>query len=227
MLIFIDARAPEMAKKNLAQWGDVIPFITQGICYDAISGHPDIFMFQHPEGLVVASNLPKQYFEILNRAKIQHSIGKKSVGYLYPETSYYNALWSSYGIIHNTHFTAHEVLSKANHTISCKQGYVRCNTVQIGKTLATSDPGIKKVFENKGIPHVFINPSVITLPGFKHGFFGGCCGIWNNKLFICGNPELLPDYVRLSELIQCKNFEMVALYQGPLIDIGGIFFIPF
>jgi hypothetical protein len=51
MLIIADARLPERVLKNLERYGEVLPFASQGIVYDSISGHPDIFLCQTPNAL--------------------------------------------------------------------------------------------------------------------------------------------------------------------------------
>lgn len=60
MLIVIDKRIPEEAKKRLSGFGKIIEFETKGITYPAISGHPDIFMCQTTESLICAPNLLKK-----------------------------------------------------------------------------------------------------------------------------------------------------------------------
>lgn len=225
MLIFIDDRAPEVAKQRLSAMGNVVGFSTSGVCYDAISGHPDIFMFQYPGGLVVAPDMPAQYLNILDTAGVSYTLGKKTVGPKYPSTAHYNALFTSYGILHNSSISDEKVISIPGNHIFCRQGYVRCNTLQVGNYLITSDKGIQKALDKKSIPAIFINPENIYLPGFRNGFFGGCCGLWNNQVYICGGPRQLSWFDVFFEIIKHEGFEPVFLTDGPLMDIGGIFFI--
>jgi hypothetical protein len=225
MLIIIDRRAPVEAKQNLQKYGKLIELYSSGIVYDAISGHPDIFFYQNPEGLVVAPDLPFEFSSELNSAGVHYLTGDKNLGKAYPQTAIYNALYTSYGVLHNTTLSDKKVFASHPQTIHCGQAYTRCNAIQVGKTILTSDKGIKKALEMKKIPSVYIDPSGILLPGFKHGFFGGCCGISGRTLFVCGNLDYLSEKHQITNVAEQDNYEIQELYNGPLVDVGGIFFI--
>ena len=92
MPILIDGRMPLAAKEKLRQFGEMIEFATEGITYEAISGHPDIFFCPTPNGLVVAPNLPKKYFDFLLKFSISFTLGKNPVGKIYPDSALYNRL---------------------------------------------------------------------------------------------------------------------------------------
>ena len=70
MLIIIDNKLPEAAKKTLSAFGEIIEFSTSEITYEAISGHPDVFFCKTDKTLVVAPNLPQQYKSILKKNNI-------------------------------------------------------------------------------------------------------------------------------------------------------------
>ena len=36
---------------------------------------------------------------------------------------------------------------------------------------------------------LYIDPKQIKLEGHDHGFFPGCCGVWNNNLIVCGSTK--------------------------------------
>ncbi len=224
MLIIIDQKAPDKAKYKLSQVGKVVEFATDGICYDAISGHPDIFFFQWPGGLVVAPNLPGKYKQLLQEEGISFQEGAFIVGQKYPFTAHYNALYTSQGILHNTKYTDPVIKNLGYPLIHCRQGYVRCNTLQAGKTMITSDRGIEKVLTKQEIESVFVEPSKVLLKGVANGFFGGCCGFWMKKLYICGSLNNLPGGEEFKSSLE-HEIEIIPLYNGPLMDVGGIMFI--
>lgn len=226
MLIFIDARAPHLAKETLRKHGEVVDFLSSGICYDAISGHPDIFMFQHPGGLIVAPNLPEVYRNRLAEQGTNVITGIQAVGPEYPATAYYNALFTNIGILHNKKITDEKVASTHARLIHCRQGYVRCTTIQIGETFYTSDVGVEKTLLDNDCKVLFVNPQNIALQGVKYGFFGGCLGVYSKKVYFCGAIKYLDVYKILVEQIEKEGFELIELYPGPMLDVGGIFFIP-
>jgi len=225
MLILIDDRAPDEAKQQLALLGKVIPFATKGICYEAVSGHPDIFFFQHPGGLIVAPNTPEEYQSVLRDHGVSFVQGTRSVGNFYPYTAHYNAIFTHKGVLHNQSICDPALLEAGSGIIHCRQGYVRCNTILIGDIYYTSDRGIGKVLQNEFFDICYVDPHQIVLKGFKHGFFGGCCGVLNQKVFICGELSSLNDGETLKQSITRSGFEIVELCKGPLVDVGGIFFI--
>lgn len=225
MYILLDSRAPDQARKKLSSVGNVIDFETRGICYDAISGHPDIFLFQHPGGYVVAPNMPDRYKEIFVEQSLPFTEGSVSVGKSYPQTAHYNALYTSEGILHNNNISAPEVKSTSSGFIHCQQGYIRCTTIQIGSTFFTSDKGIERTLLAKSLKVFFVDPQNIVLQGFKNGFFGGCCGIWEKNVYFCGTLKGYHFSKSLLSAIESEGFTIIELYNGPLVDVGGIFFI--
>lgn len=225
LLIIVDKKLPSRAKQTLGNYGNLMELETKNITYDAISGHPDIFFFQDKHQTIVAPNLPEKYFEILNRYGIKYRKGIKPVGRDYPHSSRYNALQTSYGLLHNTHFTETSLQENATKRIHCRQGYTRCNAIEIGSTVLTSDKGIMKTLENHSIPAIYTDPQNIILPGFKNGFFGGTCGIHNKQLFVCGQLNHLENTTQIEKLFIKEEIENIELYDGKLFDAGGIFFM--
>ena len=68
MLFIVDSKISDSAKKILSSFGELLELKTKGLVYPAISGHPDIFFCQTEDELVIAPNLPQEYFEeIKNR----------------------------------------------------------------------------------------------------------------------------------------------------------------
>ena len=222
MLIFIDKKAPDQAKKNLTKWGQVVEFETSGVVYDAISGHPDIFIFQWPGGLVVSPDLPEKYLQLLSGNDI--ITGSRNCGPKYPDTAPYNALYTSYGLLHNTRVSASEILLSHAKNIHCNQAYTRCNSIQAGDMIFTSDKGIENALKKENIPVLYIYPGKILLDGFDHGFFGGCCGISEKTFFICGDLSYLDKGGQLREILTSNGFQIEELYPGPPFDTGGIYF---
>ena len=224
MLIIVDKKMPAGAREKLQEFGEVVEFATKNICYEAVSGHPDVFLFQSPEKLIIAPNLPDYFKSILQNDNIEFIEGINPVGEKYPGTAHYNAVYTKYGIIHNEQITDPAIKSLSKPVIHCNQAYTRCNTIEAGSHIITSDRSIEKSLLNKKLNVFYVNPENIILPGHKHGFFGGCCGIWENKFFICGSLDNLAEAEKLRKLLTGEGFEIIDLYDGELFDVGGIFF---
>jgi hypothetical protein len=228
MLIIADYRIPSEAKAKLAQCGELVEFSANGLVYDAISGHPDIFMCQTPEGLVVAPNLPGEILHILNHHHVLYATGESRVGMTYPETARYNAVATNEVFIHNLKLTDKGLFSAmaGREAIHCKQGYTRCNLLPLGSgRFITSDGSVHRSLQASRLESLYVSPAGILLPGFDHGFFGGTCGVWNNTLFFCGSLAHFHEGSRVKGFIEDSHYSIVELYDGPFFDCGGLFFM--
>ena len=228
MLIIADSRCPSEAIKKLEIYGEVISFQTNGIVYEAISGHPDIFFIKAETGLILAPNVPDKFKKILNKKNISFFEGENGVDKIYPQTAAYNAVITEELFIHNLKYTDKYLLEKFSglEKIHVNQAYTRCSLLHLGKrNFITSDSGIEKVLKKNQCEVLFVNPAEIILPGMKNGFFGGCCGIFGNTVYIIGNLDFFPDGEKVREFIFSLGFDLVELYDGPLYDGGSLIFI--
>jgi hypothetical protein len=232
MLIIIDQKMSKEAKATLAFFGELIGLKTDGITYPAISGHPDIFFCQSPGKLIIAPNLPKHYINQIKNHKIGYKIGELPVGREYPASASYNAVATSNYLIHNfrhTDFMITRTLEEL-HPVHVDQGYCRCNLLPLKNDhFITSDRGIFKVLTGlhpEGLhPNVlFVSPEEILLEGFPNGFFGGCCGVLGEKVFVNGTLAHYPDGSKVRDYLSSLGYEIVELDEGPLTDVGSIIF---
>ncbi|MBS4012357.1 MAG: hypothetical protein KGZ97_01180 [Bacteroidetes bacterium] len=226
MLILVDKKIPEKALRKLSAYGEVILFETNGITYDAVSGHPDIFFCQTPDILIVAPNTPGKYIDILIKNSIEFTFGNSTVGHKYPETARYNALVTDSIILHCISITEINIinLNVNKQVINVNQGYSRCNCIVVNNQYLTSDMSIFKALSVSGCKVTYVNPSEIYLKDFKNGFFGGCCGVLNNKLFVCGSIDYLnPEEV--TSIYNINGIEIIQLCDEGLFDVGGILFL--
>jgi hypothetical protein len=228
MLILLDRKMPEEAKEKLAAYGEIVEFATDGITYEAISGHPDIFFCPTPDGLIVAPNLPEEYFRILDQNSIPCIKGSLPVGKEYPETARYNSLVTGKFIIQNP-TSSDPVIHDLNlnlEIIPVQQGYVRCNLITLpNETYITSDRGIEKSIKQCRLDVQYIEPTCIKLDGFEHGFFGGAIGLFENKLFICGSLNYFKEKAIIESFVKRSGVSIIELYDGEPVDVGTILFL--
>ncbi|MEI8048154.1 MAG: DUF6873 family GME fold protein [Bacteroidota bacterium] len=228
MLILIDKKIPLAAKQKLAAYGEIVEFATEGITYDAISGHPDIFFCPTPAGLLVAPNLPGDYFAILKQYSIPYTTGQKPVGRSYPETAPYNSLVSEKCLIQNKEIADPEIknMNPGSEVIHVRQGYVRCNLVSLpGNLFITSDRGIEKSLLHHQLETLYVDPSCVKLDGFEHGFFGGACGLLEDTLFICGSLNSVMEKESIEAFCCRAGVQIIELYDGQPFDVGTLIFL--
>jgi hypothetical protein len=226
MVILANKNIPKQALQHLSAFGELLLIQTKGITYPAVAGHPDIFLCQVDDVLVMAPNAPKAFKAQLTKRILHWREGYEDVGYKYPETARYNCVVTDDFLIGNTELIDKKILelSSGKVIIYTKQGYTRCNLLPLeDNRFITSDKGIEKVLVEKGLEVLYANPEGIQLPGFDHGFIGGCCGISGNKVFIIGSLNHYPEGIKMREFL--AGYEIIELYDGLLYDAGGLFFI--
>jgi len=227
-MIIIDKNTPTLAKEKLSEYCELLELETSGITYPAISGHPDIFFCQTPSGLIVAPNLPQEYFSLLERHKVKYQKGEIAVGKAYPQTAPYNSVVTSKYIIHNLKLSD-PVLLKACEgltQIHVNQGYTRCNLIALNNnTFITSDKGICDSLLDLGLHCHYFPPDEIMLESFPNGFLGGACGIWDRKMFICGSLKHHSWGNEFRRIVEAVGYEIIELLDESLMDVGSILFL--
>ncbi len=228
MIIISNSTIPDEALKKLDQIGDVIPFITRGITYPAISGHPDVFFCHVDELLVSAPNIPADIKKKLVKGKINFIEGSSAVGSKYPETAKYNAVVTDRYLIHNLQVTDSRIKELCSNRISIhvNQAYTRCNLLPLNNDrFITSDLGIYNTLINNKLTALYIDPKQIKLPDFSNGFFGGACGVYKNKIYIIGSLVEMKEKNQIIDFLSYTNYNILELYKGPLYDGGSLIFI--
>lgn len=225
MLFIIDKRIPPEAKQKLASFGKIIELETSGITDDYLSGHPDIFLFQSGSSIIYAPNTPKSFIEQLRRENLNLVKGNREIAKGYPDCAAYNAVMTGKYFIHNLTISD-ETLLKAAETkekINVKQGFTRCSLLHLkDDKFITSDKGIEKELIKNGCKVLYVNPEKILLPGCRHGFFGGCAGIYGNDFFVIGSLNYFDEGDSVKEFISNCGMNLVELYDGPLFDAGSV-----
>ncbi len=229
MFAIIDARSSKQVINNLKEYvTDVCTFQTNGITANSISGHPDIYLYQDMNHLVVAPNAPVNLFGFLDGHNTTYVKGEREVGHELYNSVQYNCLSTSAFLFHKSGYTEPTILdiNKKKEFIHLSQAYTRCSLVHLCENYyITSDRGIEKVLLKKGLSCFYFNPEQIIIRGHNNGFIGGAVGIWGKKIFFNGNIELHSDGQRLREYLIDHDFDVVNLSDEYLYDGGCIFFV--
>lgn len=228
MLIIADKKLPQESKISLSNFGELIELSTSDITYDAISGHPDIFFCKTNNAQIVPPNLPNNYLRILEKKKIPFVLGNENVKSKYPSTAFYNAVITENFLIHNIKITDNIILENTEELkqIHVNQAYTRCNLLPLkNNCFITSDEGIYQTLITEKLNVLFVSPKGILLEGFETGFFGGVCGVYENKVFIIGSLKHFHEGENVRAFLNELNYEIIELYDGILFDGGGLMFI--
>ncbi len=229
MFAIIDSRSSKQAITKLKEYvEDLFVFQTSDLTYNSISGHPDIFIYQDNNHLVVAPNAPIELFKFLNNYNIAYFKGERDIGRALDNSVQYNCLSTSQFLFHKSGFTDPVILeiNKDKEFVQLPQAYTRCSLVHLCEdNYLTSDRGIEKVLLQKGLSCFYFNPEEIIIQDHKNGFIGGTVGMWARRIFFNGNIELHADGQRLKEHLLNLGFDMVNLSDEYLYDGGCIFFV--
>ncbi len=229
MFAIIDSRSSKQVINNLRKYvTDVYTFQTNGLTANSISGHPDIFIYQNENQLVVAPNAPVNLFEFLDNHNIDYLKGEKYVGHDFDNSVQYNCLSTPQYLFHKSGCTDSVVLeiNKDKKFISLPQAYTRCGLLHLCKdNYLTSDRGIEKALLERKFSCFYFSPDEIVIHDHKHGFIGGSIGIWGKRIFFNGNVDLHADGQRLREYLNVLDFEIVNFSCEYLYDGGCIFFV--
>ena len=228
MLIIHDARLPLSIIQTLRNYGTCIAFISENITYLPISGHPDLFFCPIDNKVIVAPNTPPEYIKILEKYAVSMTLGNTFVGFQKQYVSAYNVVVSDHYIIHNSKFTDNVILeNKENREfINIKQAFTRCSLLPLKNDIfLTSDRGIVDKLDDYSLKYCYVNPDEIILPGYKNGFIGGCMGVCENRVFICGNLDFYSEGEKIKIFFKSLDYEIIELYQGPLFDGGSLILI--
>ncbi len=224
MLIIIDKRIPEEAKRELKQVGILAEVESTNRVYPSISGHPDIFIFQHQHHLIISPQLNKEVIEALDNNSINYSVGESIVGKKYPSTTAYNISANAGLFIGCAKYADPKIIREAQGKkwIESPQAYARCNSLILNQDyIITSEITVHKSHYNS----LYINTEEIVLPGHKYGFIGGCMGINNRCLYVLGNLDRHSQGNEIRSYCKKSGYTIKELYNGPLLDAGGIFFV--
>jgi hypothetical protein len=223
----VDKRAPEIGRENLRKLFDkVFEFSSEGITYDELSGHPDIFIFQKQEKLIIAKNSPKKFVEFLKKMHINFVFGATKISKDLKSSTQYNCLINDNLLFHKKNYSDKSILNSLNNIeiIELPQPFTRCSMLGFGKkNFITSDLGILKIMKKNKFNVKYFSPEKIILDGYEHGLFGGCTGVFDNKIYLMGSLNYHEDGEKIKQFIKDLNFEIVELYDGPLFDVGSIF----
>ena len=229
MLAIIDSRSSEQAINNLKKYvTDVYMFQSDGITENSISGHPDIFIYQDQDHLIVSPNAPVDLFKFLDINNIAYLKGERDVGNELTNSVQYNCLSTPQFFFHKSGYTDSVVfeINKDKEFISLSQAYTRCSLVHLCEDYyLTSDRGIEKVLLQMELSCFYFNPDEIIIKDHKNGFIGGTAGICGKRIFFNGSIELHSDGERLKEYLLNLDFDIINLSDEFLYDGGCIFFV--
>lgn len=227
-LAVVDARCDARLLSRLGEYAEaVFPFRTQGITYESVSCHPDVFVYQDSATTLLAPNVPQALAEKLASLAVPFHWGGSPVGESLMDSSLYNCVSTDTCLFHRKGYTDEALLAlnRGKRFVELPQSYTRCSMFPLSDhAFITSDAGIHKALERAGFASFLFSPAEIRIPVHAYGFLGGTCGRWGGQLFFLGNPLRHKDGEELLRFVEANGLVPVSLSDDYLYDGGGVFF---
>lgn len=229
-LTIVSSTMPPEAVTTLRHFTDVV-LLPPDPCLPApVASHPDMLLFTLGDTLITYRSYyaiaKAQIDSILSCTGMRLLLTDHPHGNVYPADVGLNALVCGQTLFGKLDTLAPEVLSlaveKGLTPVSVRQGYAGCSGLYTGELLLTADPSLTHAAQAHGIPVLPVPDANIVLPGYNHGFIGGCGGVWQDTIYLCGTPT--PEQYFSPTHMPGKSF--VFLYDGPLFDCGGVRMLP-
>lgn len=226
MLAIIDYRTTEKAIRKLESFAEVLLFRAKDLVMPQLEGHPDIFIYQDANGLILAPNTPSYVLEKFIQCDINFQFGQSEVGMI--DCTNYNCVSTTSHFIHHLDNTDQVIreLIRNKKLIHTRQAFTRCSLTALSSAyFISSDKNIEKALIREGLSVLYAEPNKIEFPGFRHGLFGGTNGIFSGSIFFNGNLNHSDPDGRIRNFIGDTGLDIIQLHDGLLYDGGSIFFV--
>ena len=223
--LIINSDFPDFAQK-LNSLGYKTHLLSSNTCLDApVCKHADMqFITLNHKTFVLPES--KSLIRFLFLSNVEFELTEKAEK-LYPKDVLCNGKTVGNKFFCNTKTIDKKILNFAFDSglkiIHVNQGYTGCSTLKVNdNAIITSDKSIYEAAIKNKVESLLITEGFIKLPGYNHGFIGGCSGNINNEIIIfCGSLENHPDKNSIRNFIKERNLSILE-FNFELTDIGGI-----
>lgn len=225
MLAYLSQNADKRIFEALEQEGfKTIPLAPFEVLSNPVDTHADMLLLNAGDVVFVHKDYKIDLSSFENVIEIDEPMGAK-----YPNDVLLNIAVVGKNVFANTKYASKTVLQHlenkgfAIHHVA--QGYAHCATCIVSENaIISADPSIIEVAQKVGIDTLRIDEGHIALPPYNHGFIGGSCGSYADKIYFCGSLDYHPNGNKIRDFCKAHHKTVVELIDAPLMDIGGILF---
>ena len=229
-LAIADGRISSGAQTALNKLGvRLLKLLPHRSLYDAVSGHPDM-QLHHIGGsrIVYAPQTDPSVLNTLAGLGFELIQGQSELSDSYPADIAYNVARIGGKYFHNLKYTdpviRQQLERQGIEPVDVAQGYTKCSVLPVdANSMITSDAGIAKAAERKGMEVLLLDAGSVSLPGLNHGLIGGIGGLTGGNICVVnGSLDRLDCAAKLTEFLSAKKIAIKELTDGPMTDIGSI-----
>lgn len=197
---------------------------------EKLSGHADLSLFYDGAGLIWAAEYLKNSELVEKLSFMGYGIRycAKPQGSVYPADVQLNLRLAGSSFFYNPATAECAIAEHLMHDlgkkpIPVKQGYSACSTLSVAEgAIITADRGILSAGLANSFDVLFISEGFIQLPGYDHGFIGGCAfSAGDDRIAFTGSLIAHPDWEKILAFLTKYSVEPVFLTDQPVFDIGG------
>lgn len=220
-IIVISDSAPEALVEYFEFKGfNVILFEKMDKPHEAVSNHPDMFMF-YDDILFLEKDVTQSLSE--------NAVKSELIGNEYPSDIKYNICKVGNKIICKYEYISSDIIKhfkeRKYKILNVNQGYAKCSTCIVDDdSIITADKSISKICIDNDIDVLLIEPGHIILKKFNYGFIGGASVMFDDIVFFNGDITEHPDYDAINSFIKSKN-KKIEYMNYPLEDLGSFIII--
>ena len=233
MIAVIDPRMPSSAKEQLKKICEVAELPPFSALDGRVASHPDMLLFISGGKLFTSKEYYKEAKDVIDgiilKTALALALTNDVLGNKYPDDVKFNVFTTQDSIVGSIANISEEIKKHAYargwDIKNVNQGYAKCSTVVLKNAVITADKGIYNQARELGANGLLISAGGVTLEGYGCGFIGGASGVFENKVFFCGNIMLHPDGKSIVDFCEALGYEIISLSNAPLYDVGTITFI--
>ncbi len=196
-----------------------------------VADHPDTLVFRHRNTLITSKSYRDFAADLFDTLLLRHPslsilCDPSDLSSPYPLDVRFNAVTiGNYLFGHPDHLSdALLAYARENGLTLCPvaQGYAGCSSAVLDGVLCSADLGILRAAERVGVKTLPIEAGGVSLPPYPYGFFGGAVAVTDDTVYTCGALETHPDAARIKVSITASGRRIVSLFDGALLDLGGL-----
>ena len=188
----------------------------------SVRNHADMAAYKLCDNTFIIDKRQREAIRELSESGFSVHVTDKEIAGAYPNDILLNAAKVGNTVICNEKYISREISENAERVISVRQGYSKCSVCPINENaFITDDKGIyekcKDLFDV-----LLIEKGDILLENQNYGFIGGASGKILGRIYFFGSLDNHRDGKRIEAFLRKHNAEYECLFDGKLIDIGGI-----